>query len=119
MLIWVVGTEGLRLYEISSFFLFLFVTTVVVLSRCISLSVWWWCVRSCEGLCPLLWVVGWRQRRSMGWFEIFHFFFLTAAGLCLEVCGFYGFIWQAMERIGIADNDCAGMVVVMVLAQLG
>jgi hypothetical protein len=101
---------------------FCFVMTVVVLSCCISLSVWRRCFRLCEGLCPLLWVIGWRQHHSMGWFEIFgffFFFFLTAEGLCLEVGGFYGLIWQAMERLGIVDNDCAEMVVVVVLAQLG
>jgi hypothetical protein len=52
-------------------------------------------------------------------FSVFFFFFLTAEGLCLEVGGFYGLIWQAMERLGIVDNDCAEMVVVVVLAQLG
>jgi hypothetical protein len=28
----------------------------------------------CTEVCPLLWVGGWRQRHSMGWFEIFSFF---------------------------------------------
>jgi hypothetical protein len=56
----------------------------------------------------------------MGWLGIFDFFFFFFEWLgCLEVGGFYGLIWPVVERLGIADSSCAGMLVVMVLAQLG
>jgi hypothetical protein len=48
------------------------------------------------------------------------FFFFNDGNLGhLEVGGCYGLIWPAVERLGMADNDCVGMVVVITLAQLG
>lgn len=94
--------------------------------------------------CPLLWVVGcgavvglggdsmvaWGERIVVGgwlwhggavWgFSDFFFFFFSGSNLgCLEVGGFYGLLWRAVERLWMTDSSCVGVVVVMALAQLG
>lgn len=93
--------------------------------------------------CPLLWVVGcgvvvglggggtvvWGER--IAWVvgcgtgtvvlfgDFLNFFFNGSSLGCLKVGGFYGLLCPGVERLGMADNNCVGVVVVMALAQLG